>query len=362
MKELWIPKDKCTACGACQNMCPVDAIEMADDGSGFIYPRVTDKCISCNQCEEVCNERTMLKCGAFVQRIYAARSKNEGIRFESTSGGIFSELANYILKEDGYIVGAAYNDRNLVEHALIKSDIELATLRKSKYVQSIIGNIYREIKHGLEENRKVLFCGAPCQVAGLKAFLGKDYGNLYTMDFICRGMNSIKAYESWLNELEECQKCKVKNVWFKYKQDGWKDSPLCTRIDFEDGSNRILKKDDNLFMRGYLGPNIYIRPSCGDCDFKGEQRLSDITVADFWKNNSELDDDKGLSMVLINSEKGNELYNCIKDKISYERKTMEDVKRGNKCFESSVYINKKTDEFMNRLDIMRFSEAIERYL
>lgn len=155
-------------------------------------------------------------------------------------------------------------------------------IRQSKYIQSDTKDIYRQIKELLGKNEYVAFCGAPCQVAALQKFLEHDYEKLLTIEFICRGMNSPKAYRAWLDEIEKREAQEVDRVWFKYKENGWKSSPRCTRVDFKKGSYKVYTGKDNLFMEGYLGPNLYIRPSCGKCEFKGLPRCGDITLADFW--------------------------------------------------------------------------------
>ena len=156
-----------------------------------------------------------------VPQTYAVWSKNQDVRYCSTSGGAFSELAKVILHNNGMVVGARYNDLNLVEHTIIDSVEDLEILRQSKYISSSLGDIYTIVKKKLEEGIVVLFCGAPCQIAGLYAFLGKEFENLITMDFICRGMNSPKAFKSWMQEIELEKGCKIKRVWFKYKEGSW---------------------------------------------------------------------------------------------------------------------------------------------
>lgn len=360
---MWIAKDKCTGCGVCENICPRNAISMKGDECGFIYPEILEKkCVNCGMCEKVCNSRLKLERKNSSEPLtYAAWTKNTDTRFTSTSGGIFTELSIKILGKGGYVAGALYNKENLVEHFLVNDLEGLEKLKQSKYIQSISGFIYKQVKEKLDDDKLVAFCGAPCQVAALYAFLGKEYENLITFDFICRGMNSPKAYKSWLNEIEEKHGGKAVKVWFKYKEDGWKKSPRCVRIDFDDKSNIVLKGDDNLFMAGYLDYNLYIRHSCSNCDFKGVPRLSDITLADFWGVNSSVDDDKGTSMVLCNSKKGKNLLNDIKPNIEFNERDFKEILKGNQNFKSSVWINKKSTEFLRALDKESFSIAFKKY-
>lgn len=362
MKEQWLPKAKCTACGACANICPVQAIKMETDSLGFAYPVVNAKCIDCNKCEEVCDARGNLSGSHFDQPdTYAVWSKNEQTRYHSTSGGVFTELSRTILKHNGCVVGARYRQDHLVEHVMIEDEAGLEKLRQSKYIQSEIGLIFQKIKEELLTGRLVAFCGAPCQVAGLLSFLGKNYENLVTFDFICRGVNSPKAYLSWLDELETKKQSKVARVWFKYKDGGWKSSPKRTRIDFNNGKYMVLDQENNLFMRGYLGPNLYIRPCCGDCDFKGVPRQGDITLADFWGLDPSLDDDKGTSLVLVNNTAGDRLFAETMPQLITHKRAFDEILEGNVCFSDSVHINPDSESFLESLDKQNFSSALKKY-
>lgn len=292
---------------------------------------------------------------------YAVWSKDDDIRYNSTSGGAFSEFAKILLAQGGLIAGALYNENNMVEHSLVDNEEGLEKLRQSKYISSSLGNIYKDVKSELDIGKKVAFCGAPCQVAGLYSFLGKEYDNLITMDFICRGMNSPKAFRSWLDEIERQEGSKVIKVWFKYKDGGWKSSPKRTRLDFSDGHYVVKEGDKNLFMHGYLSSNLYIRPCCGKCRFKGTPRKSDITFADFWGIERELDDDKGTSMLLINSEKGRQLFEVVKNNMEIHEKNYNSIFAGNSMFTNSVVIPKKSNDFLKDLDNMDFSACIKKY-
>lgn len=292
---------------------------------------------------------------------YAVWSKDSDIRYNSTSGGAFSEFAKAILAEGGVVVGAKYNDQNLVEHAIVDNYSGIEELRQSKYLSSSVGDVYKKVKIELANGRLVAFCGSPCQVAGLYSFLGKEYDNLFTMDFICRGMNSPKAYKSWLDEVEKEKGSTATKVWFKYKDGGWKTSPKRTRVDFNDGTFKVFEGEKNLYMNGYLTSNLYIRPCCGDCQFKGVPRKSDVTFADFWGIEKELDDDKGTSMLLVNSEKGRELFSRVRDNIEVHTKDFDTIFAGNPMFSGSVEVPKKAHNFLVDLDNLTFSECLKKY-
>lgn len=292
---------------------------------------------------------------------YAVWTKDSDVRFKSTSGGAFTEFAKKIIDNDGYVVGAQYDKDNLVEHVMVSDYDGIERIRQSKYIQSRIGNVYCEIKDKLNQDKLVGFCGSPCQVAGLYAYLGKDYDNLITMDFICRGMNSPKAYKAWLNEIEKKEKSKATRVWFKYKEGGWKSSPRRTRVDFADGHFKVYEAEKNLFMYGYLSSNLYIRPSCGKCAFKGVPRQGDITFADFWGIDEKYDDDKGTSLLLINSDKGNKLFSLIKDRFKAYEMDFNSIFEGNPMFSESVKVPEEASAFLKDLDYMSFSDCLKKY-
>ncbi len=362
MKEFWLKKNECTGCGACSNICPKNNIAMKPDMCGFIYPIISETCVDCNLCEKICMARGS---GAIKHSAepttYATWSNNDDIRYHSTSGGVFSELSKAILHNEGFVAGAQYRQGNLVEHIIVSDDLGLERIRQSKYIQSEPSNIYREIKLKLSTGRLVGFCGAPCQVAALYAYLGRDCDNLITFDFICRGMNSPKAYLSWLKEIEENEGKKITRVWFKYKEGGWNTSPRRTRIDFNDGSVLVMEAEKNLFMHGYLTNNLYIRPSCGHCKFKEVPRQGDITLADFWGIDKTLDDDKGTSMLLVNSEKGKILFDEAKENLVFYERNFEEIYEGNVCFNGSVNVPAKSEEFLRDLDSGKFSEILKKY-
>lgn len=355
-------KKDCTGCNACYNICPKNCIIMENDDCWFQYPKVDEtKCINCDLCIKVCPIKNSCVSSEGNPEVYAAWSNDPDIRYKSTSGGVFTELAKVILYQGGYIVGAIYTSDNMVTHGIISLVDDMDKVRQSKYIQSEIGEVYSRIKKLLDKDHTVLFCGTPCQVAGLKNYLQKQYDSLITVDFICRGVNSPKAYRYWLDEVEKLNGSKATRVWFKYKENGWKKSPYCTRVDFFNGKHIVTSGEENKFMMGYLQGNLYMRPSCSDCQFKGAKRSSDITLGDFWKVTGELDDDKGTSMVLINSDKGKKLFEVTNPKLSVHRREFEEIATGNVCFDSSVVINPKSVEFLEKLGTVPFSKLVGKY-
>lgn len=359
-----VDKNVCTGCAACYNSCPQNCIKMLQDEMGFLYPNIDEtKCKHCGLCTKICPiiNKVENKNNTYPD-VYAAWSNSEEIRYKSTSGGAFSELATYVLERGGIVAGAEYNQDNLVVHTLIDSIEGLEKIRQSKYVQSDIKDTYKQIKQQLLTGRSVAFCGAACQVAGLYSYLGSKPDNLITFDFICRGMNSPKAYKFWLEEIEEKYKAKVTRVWFKYKKNGWKQSPRCTRIDFDNGTTCILEGENNTFMVGYLDLNLYIRTSCGDCHFKGTPRIADITLADFWGISSDLDDNKGTSLIMANNEKGQKFIELASSRMNICKRNYEEISGGNVCAEKSVEINPKSSEFLISLGSKPFSKLLKKYM
>lgn len=346
-------------CAACFNICPKDAITMHEDNEGFKYPKINkEKCINCGLCEKVCPMINKAKSNNFERpKVYAAWSKSKDIRLDSTSGGLFSEFANKILEKQGYICGAIYNKEWKVEHLLTNDKNELKNIRSSKYLQSNINATFREIKDKLNENKKVLFCGSPCQVAGLKNYLNKQYDNLYTCDFICRGMNSPKIFKMYIEDLEEKYKSKVKKIKFKNKTYGWHN--FSTKIDFENGKKYIGNRYIDSFMVGYLQYTAFMRPACYECRFKGLPRKGDITLADFWgieKINKDLDNDMGTSMILINSKKGQTLFDEIKQNIVCMEIDSEDVFNDNVCTYKSPEKTKARELVFKNIDKMSYKD------
>ncbi len=361
--EIWLEKNKCTGCGACSNICPKGAIKMVEDDCGFKYP-IIDKelCVDCGLCKSTCPIVSKYEPNRLNKPIvYATWSNDAENRYISTSGGMFFELAKYIIEHNGFVVGARYNKDNMVEHYLVNNLIELESLRQSKYLQSDTKNIFKETLNAIKTKKLVLFAGSPCQIAGLLKFLKKEYDNLITVEFICRGVNSPKAYRSWLSEIESLENSKVSKVWFKYKMNGWKASPRCTRVDFINGNYKVYDGNSNKYMNGYLGPNLYIRPSCGNCYFKDLPRQADITLADFWGITKDLDDDKGTSLVLINSLNGQKYFNCIEKNIHFEERNLKEIYDGNTCFKESVKINKKSEKFLKSLSDNNFTKMLNKY-
>lgn len=310
--EQIIEKKDCTGCEACLNICSHNAIQMKRDNEGFDYPKINQSiCVDCGLCKKVCpvlnyaNLSQKRNENNDIQKAFAAKIKDEKYRSISSSGGIFPAIANYVLSQGGFIVGAAFDSKYNVYHKIISSSDELEEIQASKYTQSKIGLIYKDIKRYLQSGKLVFFTGMACQVEGLKLFLQKEYDNLYTADLICMGIPSPGVWRTYLdtNFKEE----KIQNINFKDKTYGWRNFSLRIETD----KRLFLEKGfDNAFFQ-CMFKTYTLRPSCFHCPFKKVERLSDFTLADCWGTINEvpqLDDNKGLSAVVIHSSKGIHLW------------------------------------------------------
>lgn len=349
MIEIKNKKD-CCGCYACYNICPKECITMESDNEGFWYPKIDkDKCINCNLCEKVCPIINPVKRVDSKKIAYASMNKDEQVRIKSSSGGIFSILAEYIIKNNGVVYGAGFDEDFNIKHKRILYSTDLDLLRGSKYVQSSIGDIYKQVKNDLENNNPVLFTGTPCQVEGLRSYLRKEYVNLITMDFICHGVPSPLVWEKYLKKMKKSKQENIKNIYFRNKDIGWKLFSL--KIIFD---KRIYSNDLNndLFMKGFL-QDVYLRPSCYNCKFKKINRISDITVADFWGIGNilpKMDDDKGTSLIVIHSEKGKQLFDELSEKMILNEVNLNEAIKYNSSMIKSVKYNEKRNSFFAELN------------
>lgn len=347
MIEIKDKKD-CCGCYACYNICPKQCITMKVDEEGFWYPVIEqNKCINCNLCEKICPVINPIDRNTSLKLSYAMKNKDEEIRLRSSSGGMFYLLAENIIRQNGVVYGAGFDGDFSVKHIKINKEQEIGLLQGSKYLQSSIGNTYVQVKKDLEGDKKVLFTGTPCQIEGLKNFLRKDYINLFTMDFICHGVPSPMIWKEYLNEIRDNKQGEIKTVYFRDKKLGWKLFSL--KIIF-DKDTYINDLNQDLYMKGFL-QDLYLRPSCYNCKFKKINRLSDITVADFWgieKVLPKMDDDKGTSLIIIHTDKGKQLFDILFDKMIVNEVNMNEALKYNPSMIKSVKYNEKRKEFFER--------------
>ena len=354
-------KKECCGCHACYNICPHNAIEMAEDEKGLLYPKLNEeKCIKCGLCKKVCPILNTDK----IQNIpeaYASINKNEQIRQESSSGGIFTLIAEQILDKNGVVFGAAFNEKFEVNHCVVKNKEELDKLRGSKYVQSKIKDTYKEAKKYLEEDYYVLFTGTPCQIEGLKRFLMKNYDKLYTQDIICHGVPSPKVWKEYVEFRKEKDNQEPIEISFRNKEEyGWKKFSMMFK--YEKGKYTSNLKED-YFMKLFL-TNVILRDSCYECSFKKKNRVSDITLADFWGVEDilpEMDDNKGTSLVIVNSKKGREIFEKISNNVISKKIDLEQAIVYNSAMISSVYKSKNSDAFWKKFNKESVDKLSKKY-
>lgn len=356
--------DACTGCHACSLVCPVNAISMREDPEGFIRPVIDKKaCTQCSICVDVCpavEYDNILDTD--TPEVYAAWSLNEETRTMSTSGGVFSELAGEILRKGGVVAGARYRENFTAEHVIVDRVEDLPQIRQSKYFESSLGDIFQKIKSYLDTAVPVLFCGTPCQAAGLLNYLKEPNEHLVVCDFICRGIPSPMVFKAYVKDLEEHYRSKAQRVQFKNKNIGW--NQFCTFIQFENGQTYHQDRYHDMFMYGYLMRNLYMRPCCYECQFKGLPRISDITLGDFWgigQTRPHLDHNRGTSVVLLNTEKGKDLFGSIKSSIATEKCTIEEAIAGNANILDSVKKPDCRERFFEELKTTSFLKLMERY-
>lgn len=366
-----VDKHNCCGCSACVQRCPKQSINMREDEEGFVYPIIdTLTCIDCGLCEKVC---PMLNPSATKEpsQVLAAKNKNEEQRLKSSSGGIFILLAEHTIEQGGVVFGARFNHEWEVEHCYAETFEELEPLMRSKYVQSNIGNTYKEAERFLKQGRQVMFVGTSCHIAGLKRFLRKEYDNLFAVDLICHGVPSPGVWRKYLEEIKSSRsevagkntvlsfslksEPVITDINFREKQKGgygWKKFGFEVRVKSpsKGDKNSVLKSDifyENIFMRGFLS-NLYLRPSCYKCTAKNGSSGSDLTIADFWgiqNYHPEFDDDKGVNMVLVHSEKGLSFIN--NSNIASIKVDFKEAIKNNPSYIESVNEPKKREMFFS---------------
>ena len=357
-------KSQCTGCTACASVCPQQCIRMVEDVEGFTYPKIVNvaSCISCGSCERVCPVLSQKEEKGSLTRAFAALSKNDSLRMESSSGGVFSELSEIVLKSGGIIYGASYDKNGSVEHIGVDNMENLGKLRGAKYSQSNLKDSFSTIKKQLDSGINVLFSGTPCQVGGLKAFLKKDYKNLLCIDFVCHGVPSPLVWKKYVK-----YRAKIDNndnppgyINLRNKESGWTNYSYSVEFAYSKGKRYLQKNNEDLFMNLFIN-NYILRNSCSACHFKGYSRVSDITLGDFWgiwDINSEMDDNRGTSLVLIHSVKGEELFRAASGNIKSSQVTLEQASMMNPSLLQSSIPQPSRDNVLRDIIQNGFETAI----
>ena len=362
-------KENCCGCSACVQKCPKQCIALKEDNEGFLYPIVDkDNCIDCGLCEKVCpvlsqNEsRKPLK-------VYAAINKNEEIRRQSSSGGVFTLLAEKIINEGGIVFGARFDNNWEVKHDYTDTIEGLAAFRGSKYVQSRIEDNFQKAENFLKEGRKVLFSGTPCQIAGLKSYLRKDYDNLLAVDFICHGVPSPMVFRLYLDEVLKMKfgpnilSNNIKKIDFRDKSISWEKFKFV--LEAANNGQRLNIQEEmfkNPYLRGFLF-DLYLRPICHNCPTKELKSGSDITIADFWKIDSVLPEfysSKGVSSIILNTNNGERIVNGIMSLLDCRTVCLDDVIKYNKALIVSSKLNKKRTDFFKLVKSTGVIKSVNR--
>lgn len=351
----------CCGCSACVQKCPKHCISMVDDGEGFLYPCVDRTlCVDCGLCETVCpviNKGETYE----VASAFAAYANSDDVRASSSSGGIFRLLAEYVLSLDGLVYGVAMSaDCRMAKFIRVSELQNLAMLQGSKYLQASVGDTYQKVKTDLDDDRYVLFSGTGCQVNGLRNYLGKEYPNLFCVDVLCHGTPSPALWEQYVDYIEAENQAKLIGINFRCKDKSWSDLGVKTGSDNE--KQVFSPKDTDPYMQMFLR-NYCLRPSCYKCVAKQVKR-SDMTIADFWGIHDvapEMNDGKGVSLVLVRTAKGMDLFEKIKKQIRYKGVSYEDGVRCNPVEYRSVNRPKERDIFFGDMNTLTFEQLMAKY-
>lgn len=359
-------QELCTGCMACYNACNHNAIKLLADKEGFLRPQIdTNYCVNCGQCSSSCpilTEKNLY--GRIPTSVYATWAQDKSTVLKSSSGGVFTLMANYVLKQHGVIFGAKFDEKTKsVIHVQIESLDQLYLLQGSKYVQSCVGKTYSSCRSHLKQGRKVLFVGTPCQIAGLLSYLkGKYIENLYTVDLVCHGVPSPMIFSKYLSYLENVYQSQVANFNFRDKRWSW--NRFNVKCSFQNGKVYYGTWEEDPYLRGFLR-ELFLRPSCHNCKFSEPRRYSDITLGDFWgfkeRQKEKMNLDKGVSLVLVNTEKGENIFRASEGKaVCYSRdyKDAIDTQQAlRKCFPPSPL----REKFWGDYNKMSFVYLLNKY-
>ena len=365
-----IPVQNCSSCGACANVCAHNAISMQIDDEGFFRPIInSSRCVKCGACEQTCPWNNVVEnpnCAKKNPKSFAAYAKNEYIRLESSSGGVFTILAEKILNDGGVVVGVAQHSPTKFGHIIVENKADLTKLRGSKYVQADVGFVYRKVKSLLKSGKEVLFSGTPCQVAALYAVLGKNLSALLiTVDIVCHGSPSVKVFEKYLTEIEKENSAHVIFSRFRDKRLGWRKYSMTLLLENDSGEIFEFSKSRNedKFMRVFL-QNICLNASCSDCKYAKLPRIGDISLADYWgihKYHPNMDDNKGISAVLLNTEHGKIFFDSVRENLVQCESSLEKMIAWNPCIVGSHKQHPKRIDFFANLDNNSLDELIKTY-
>lgn len=361
MIQLYKEKGDCCGCTACRNICPSHSIRMEADQEGFLYPVINpNTCTSCKACIKVCafhkkEQRTKIPEG---QEVYGVKHRDENVRLRSSSGAAFTAVSDYVLNQGGAVYGAAFDENFKVIHGRAVNAVQRDKMRGSKYVQSDLGEIFKDIKEVLNTGIMVLFTGTPCQNAGLTRFLGREYQNLILCDIACHGVPSPKVWEDYKTYLEERYRGRIQEINFRNKDAGWRNTSL--KVNLDTGIYRKNMQEDPFYILFFS--HLIIRPSCHQCVYASYHRPSDITLADFWgveNAHKSFQDDLGITLMLANTRKGRMLVEQVKTKADL-------VKSSHSAFYQPIFelpskASSKREKFWQEYLTKGFKAALKKY-
>lgn len=356
-------KENCTGCTACEKVCPVSAIRMTVDAEGFLYPEISSElCTTCGLCHKICplTRRNQFEKKA-LQRVYAVKHRDTNVRSKSSSGGMFTAISEYILSKNGVIYGAVYDCNFVVRHGRAQTGEERDKMRGSKYVQSSLGDTLINVKSDLEGGRIVLFTGTPCQCAAVRKYLANvDCSRLYIMDLLCDGTPSPKFFKEYIAFIAKKNKDKVIDINFRDKMFGWNNKVM--KIEMRKQSYCKKASDDGFYQLFFN--HILLRPSCYTCIYANKNREGDITVGDFWgidEINSDFSDENGVSLVIINTPKGERIFEAIKNQLDISCQTMEDAEKKQLRLSKPARMGTRRNEFWKDYQTKGIEYVLKKY-
>lgn len=357
-------KQDCCGCTACAAICQKDCITMKEDKEGFLYPNVDEtKCVDCGACERTCPILNVKKKQPFQQKAYIVQNKDESVLRESTAGGAFTAIAKYVLQNDGVVFGVELNKNIVAQYIYITKIADIYKFRNSKYVQSLLGGgVLCKVKSFLKQGKTVCFSGTPCQIEGLKSYLKKDYENLITVDVACRAVPSPMIFRKYVELQEQVMADEIKTVRFRDKYYGYKYSTMNVITDRNHGNYHQGVESDP-WLRAFFS-NICDRPSCHNCRFRNQYRVSDFTIWDCFhvgRFSKELDNDKGATRVLVHTEKGREIFENIKEDFFYVEVSPEAAVAGAKEMRESVKPDERRQAFFEDANTMSGKQLFQKY-
>lgn len=359
-------KMNCYGCDVCKDNCPEDAITMVNDEEGFKYPQINmDRCIHCELCEKDCiyQNNEFYQVNNEYPKVFAAIHKEKAILDKSSSGGMFTPLYENMIKQGGYVIGVKYDENMNVIYDIASTIEECEKFRGSKYIKADINDVRIRVKELLDNGEKVLFSGNPCHIGALKKYLKKDYDNLVTVDIICHGVGSPKIFRKYLDYIENKYKAKITNFKFRDKINGARSNKSSVKIDLNNGKELIEPLIKNNLGRAY-NSNLIQRIACYNCEFAGYERVSDITIGDYWGLQHYMpqvfkDNDNGISCISLNNAKGMEIFNKVKDDFNYYESNVSDMYKHNHKYPMVLSISRIN--LMKQIDDKDINELMQAY-